>query len=72
MSEKSGRRNNKRWGREKLYDKDEADDDEDSDTNDDDELDTDMIDERESPDDASILGSFWAFQFNLFDSLLDL
>ena len=33
---------------------DEADDDNDSDTNDDDELDTDMIDDRDSPDDVSL------------------
>ncbi len=32
---------------------DEADDDDDSDTTNDDELDTDMIDDRDSPDDVS-------------------
>ena len=38
---------------------DDADDDDDSDTNDDDELDTDMIDDRDSPDD--VRGSHYGF-----------
>ena len=38
---------------------DDADDDDDSDTNDDDELDTDMIDDRDSPDD--VCSSYYGF-----------
>ena len=38
---------------------DDADDDDDSNTNDDDELDTDMIDDRDSPDD--VCGSYYGF-----------
>ena len=45
---------------------DEADDDDESDTTNDDELDTDMIDDRDSPDDVSIT-NYIGWDTNLYE-----